>query len=52
MDKDLKIREEIYNEMKPMRNIKFGMLDGQLDVGFVTVGLGVSMIHSILSCKE
>ena len=52
MDKDLKKREEIYNEMKPLRNIKFGMLDGQVDVGFITVGLGVSMIHSIRSCKE
>jgi len=38
--------------MKPLRNIKFGMLDGQVDVGFITVGLGVSMIHSIRSCKE
>ena len=52
MDKDLKKREEIYNEMKPLRNIKFGMLDGQVDVGYITVGLGVSMIHSIRSCKE
>ena len=48
----LKTRDEIYNAMKPMRNIKFGMLDGQLDAGYVTVGLGVSMIHSIRPCKE
>ena len=52
MDKELKTREDIYNEMKPMRNIKFGMLDGQTDVGYITVGLGVSMIHSIRPCKE
>ena len=52
MDKELKTREDIYNEMKPLRNIKFGMLDGQVDVGYITVGLGVSMIHSIRSCKE
>ena len=38
--------------MHPMRNMKFGMLDGQIDVGYVSVGLGISMIHSIRSCKE
>ena len=52
MDNELKTREEISNEMYPMRNIKFGMLDGQVDVGYITVGLGISMIHSIKSCKE
>ena len=52
MDKDLKTREEIYKAMNPMRNLKFGMLDGQTDVGYVSVGLGVSMIHSIRTCKE
>lgn len=52
MDKDLKTREEIANAMHPMRNMKFGMLDGQIDVGYVSVGLGVSLIHSIRSCKE
>ena len=52
LDKELKTREDIYNSMKPMRNMKFGMLDGQVDVGYVSVGLGVSMIHSIRSCKE
>ena len=52
MNNELKTREEIYNEMHPMRNLKFGMLDGQIDVGFITVGLGISMIHSIRSCKE
>ena len=52
MDKELKTREDIYNAMKPLRNIKFGMLDGQTDVGYITVGLGVSMIHSIRTCKE
>ena len=52
MDKELKTREDIYNSMNPMRNMKFGMLDGQIDNGYITVGLGVSMIHSIRSCKE
>ena len=52
MDKELKTREELYNEMYPMRNLKFGMLDGKTDVGYVSVGLGISMIHSIRSCKE
>ena len=52
MDNELKTREEISNEMHPMRNMKFGMLDGQVDVGYISVGLGVSMIHSIRSCKE
>ena len=52
MDNELKTREELYNAMHPMRNMKFGMLDGQIDVGYISVGLGVSMIHSIRSCKE
>ena len=52
MDKELKTREDIYNAMKPMRNIKFGMLDGQIDVGYITVGNGISFIHSIRPCKE
>jgi len=52
MDKELKTREDIYNSMRPMRNIKFGMLDGKTDDAYVTVGLGVSMIHSIRPCKE
>ena len=52
MDKELKTRDEIYNEMHPMRNMKFGMLDGQVDVGYICIGLGVSMIHSIRTCKE
>ena len=52
MDKELKTREEITNAMNPMRNLKFGMLDGQTDIGYITVGLGVSMIHSIRPSKE
>ena len=52
MDKELKTREELYNAMHPMRNMKFGMLDGQTDVGYVSVGLWVSMIKSIRPCKE
>ena len=52
MDNELKTREEIANEMHPMRNMKFGMLDGQVDVGYISVGLGVSMIRSIRTSKE
>ena len=52
MDKELKTREDISKEMHPMRNMKFGMLDGKIDEGFITVGLGISMIHSIRTCKE
>ena len=52
MDKELKTREDISKEMHPMRNMKFGMLDGKIDEGYVSVGLGISMIHSIRACKE
>ena len=52
MDKELKTRDELYNAMRPMRNMKFGMLDGKVDVGYICIGLGVSMIHSIRTCKE
>ena len=52
MDKELKKRDEIYKEMQPMRSMKFGMLDGKVDEGYVCVGLGVGLIHSIRTCKE
>ena len=52
LDKELKTRQEISSAMHPMRNMKFGMLDGKVDVGYISVGLGVSMIHSIRPCKE
>ena len=52
IDKELKTREEIYNEMHPMRNIKVGMLNGKIDKGYIAVGLGISMIHSIRACKR
>ena len=52
MDKELKTREEIYKEMHPMRNIKVGMLDGKIDKGYIAVGIGISMIHSIRACKR
>jgi len=54
LDKELKTREDISKAMKSMRNMKFGMLDGKIedDVGYISVGLGVSMIHSIRPCKE
>ena len=52
MDKELKTREEIYKEMHPMRNIKVGMLNGKIDKGYIAVGLGISMIHSIRTCKR
>ena len=47
MDKELKTRDEIYNEIHPMRNMKFGIFDGQIDFGYICIGFGVSMIHSI-----
>ena len=40
MDKDLKTREELYNAMNPIRNMKIGMLDGQIDAGYISIGLG------------
>ena len=52
LDKELKTRKEISNAMNPKRNMKFGMLDGQTDVGYVSVGLGIRMIHPITACKE
>ena len=52
MDKDLKTREELYNSIHPKRNMKIGMCDGHIDVWYISVGLGVSMIHSIITIKE
>ena len=52
MTQALKTNQEIADVMHPMRNMKFGMLDGDMEHAYVSVGLGVSMIHSIRPCAE
>ena len=52
MDKELKTREELYNAIHLMRKMKFWISDGLTDVGYISTGLGVSVIHSIRTCKE
>ena len=52
MDNELKTREELYNAMHAIRDMKFRMLDGQIDFGYISVGFGLSMIHSIRSSKD
>lgn len=52
MDQAGASREEIGKEMGGLGGIKRGMLEGNLDEGYISVGTGISNIHNILSSKE
>ncbi|WP_181885192.1 NAD(P)H-dependent flavin oxidoreductase [Pontibacter diazotrophicus] len=52
MDEGGKTRDEIADKMYAEQGLKVGMLDGDLERGYVTVGNGVSYIKSIRSVKE
>jgi enoyl-[acyl-carrier protein] reductase II len=48
--------EEVYQEngklMAGTSGLRIGMLDGDLENGYVSVGTGISLIHSIQPVKE
>ena len=52
MDERGQTRDEIANKMYGEQGLKVGMLDGDLEKGYITVGNGVSYIKSIRSVKE
>lgn len=52
MDIQGKSRDEIANKMYGEQGLKVGMLDGNLDKGYITVGNGLSYINSIRTVKE
>lgn len=52
MDEGGKTRDEIANKMYGEQGLKVGMLDGNLENGYITVGNGLSYIKTIRSVKE
>ena len=44
--------EELGQKMGGFKNLRIGMLEGDMDKGYVSVGNGISMIHEIRSAKE
>lgn len=52
MDERGESRDEIANKMYGEQGLKAGMLDGDLDKGYITVGNGISYIKNIRSVKE
>lgn len=52
MDEGGKSRDEIANKMYSEQGLKVGMLDGNLESGYITVGNGLSYIKNIRSVKE
>ena len=52
MDKNGATREELSTKQAGGKNMKAGMLDGDLENGYVSVGLGVSFIKEIKPVKE
>lgn len=52
MDESGKTRDEIANKMYGEQGLKVGMLDGNLEEGYITVGNGLTYINNIRSVKE
>ena len=44
--------EELGRKMGGFANLCIGMLEGDLDKGYVSVGNGISHIHEIKSCAD
>lgn len=52
MDKSGATNEELGKMMGGFANLQKGMLDGDMENGYVSVGNGISDIHEIKSAKE
>lgn len=52
MDEQGKTRDEIANKMYGEQGLKVGMLDGNLEKGYISVGNGLTYITSIRTVKE
>ena len=51
MDKAGATNQELGKKMGGFANLRVGMLEGDMDKGYVSVGLGISQIHEIKSVK-
>ena len=52
MDKAGATNEELGRKMGGFTNLRIGMLEGDTDGGYVSVGNGISFIHEILSAPQ
>ena len=52
MDKAGASNEELGRKMGGFSNLRVGMLEGDMNKGYVSVGNGISFIHEILPAKE
>lgn len=52
MDKAGATNEELGHKMGGFANLRIGMLEGDMDKGYVSVGNGISHIHEIKSCAD
>ena len=52
MDKAGATNEELGAKMGGFTNIRIGMLEGDMENGYVSVGNGITHIHEIRSAKE
>ncbi len=52
MDKGGATNEELGRKMGGFANLRIGMLEGDMDKGYVSVGNGISHIHEIKTCKD
>ena len=52
MDKAGASREELGKKMGGFTNLRIGMLEGDMDKGYVSAGHGISYIHEIKSAQE
>ncbi len=52
MDKAGASNQELGKKMGGFANLRIGMLEGDMNKGYVSVGNGISHIHSIRSCQE
>lgn len=52
MDKAGATNEELGKKMGGFANLRIGMLEGDMDKGYVSLGNGISHIHEIKSVKE
>lgn len=52
MDKNGASNAELGKKMGGFANLRVGMLEGDMNKGYVSLGLGISMIHEIKSVKK
>ena len=52
MDRAGATREELGDKMGGLRGLRIGMLEGNTEEGYISLGAGIGPIHSIRSAAE